>query len=51
MITVSEVNAIADASRHCTQRGCEKCAARARWWRRKGWRTHKNPARRRTGRK
>lgn len=45
MITTStsKILAITYAARHCTQYGCQKCAARARWNRRKGWRSRKNP--------
>ena len=48
MITTStsEPLAITYAARHCTQYGCKKCAARARWNRRKGWRTSSSLARR-----
>ncbi len=31
--------------RHCTDPYCAKCIARARWYRRKGWRSGKNSAR------
>ena len=37
--------------RHCTEYGCEKCAARVRWNRRKKWQSRKSPSRRATGRK
>lgn len=30
---------------HCTEQECQKCSARARWTRRKGWRTSKSPIR------
>lgn len=51
MIYTREILAITYAKRHCTEYGCRKCAARARWKRRKKWRSHKNPASRRMGRK
>jgi hypothetical protein len=50
-VTTSEILAITYAQRHCTEYGCRKCAARARWNRRKGWRARKSPARRSTRRK
>jgi hypothetical protein len=31
--------------RHCPNARCHKCRARARWYRRKAWRTHKSPIR------
>lgn len=42
--------------RHCTCRSetgkrCGKCRARGLWYRRKSWRTRKDPDRRRTGKK
>ncbi len=37
--------------RHCTDPYCAKCIARARWHRRKGWRTRKTPVRKNTRRK
>ena len=49
--TTSEILAIAYTKRHCTEYGCQKCAARARWNRRKGWHTRKNPTHRNTKRK
>ena len=51
MSRAAEIIAVAYAARHCTEYGCRKCAARARWNRRKRWQSHKNPARRNTGRK
>jgi hypothetical protein len=51
VIISSEILAVAYLVRHCGKRGCGKCIARARWHRRKKWRTIKNPARRATGRK
>lgn len=35
----------------CANPQCPKCRARGRWYRRRAWRTHKNPNRRKTGRK
>jgi hypothetical protein len=37
--------------RHCTKRGCGKCAARRYWLRRKAWRSRKSPTRPVTGKK
>ena len=51
MIYTSEILAITNAKRHCAEYGCRKCAARARWRRRKQWRCRKNPYRRAAGRK
>ena len=51
MIYLSEILAITQAKRHCTEYGCRKCAARARWRRRKQWRSRKSPNRRPAGRK
>jgi hypothetical protein len=50
-MSTPETPAITYAVRHCTEYGCEKCAARARWQRRKGWCSRKNSIRRSTGRK
>jgi hypothetical protein len=47
----SEIIAVAYAVRHCTEYGCLKCAARARWSRRKKWQSRKSQTRRLTGRK
>lgn len=30
---------------HCTEPECQKCGARVRWIRRKGWRTSRSPIR------
>jgi hypothetical protein len=51
VITTSENLALTYATRHCTEYGCQKCAARARWTRRKGWRSGKKTTRRRNRRK
>ena len=51
MILPAEIIAITRAGRHCTEHGCRKCIARARWRRRKQWRTRKKPTHRKTGRK
>jgi hypothetical protein len=51
MSRVTEVIAATYVARHCTEYGCRKCIARARWNRRKGWQTRKSPIRRKTGRK
>lgn len=49
--TTSEILALSYVTRHCAEYGCEKCAARARWSRRKAGRSRKNPNRRNSGRK
>jgi hypothetical protein len=36
---------------HCTDPACQKCGARFRWLRRKGWRTAKTTVRKNNGRK
>jgi hypothetical protein len=51
MSRTAEIIAAAIIARHCTEYGCAKCTARARWNRRKKWQSRKNPARRQTGRK
>jgi hypothetical protein len=33
------------ARSHCADPTCQKCSARVRWLRRKGWRNGKTPAR------
>lgn len=43
--------AISVTGRHCTNYQCRKCIARAKWYRRKAWRSSKNPNRRKFGRK
>jgi hypothetical protein len=50
--TASEILVFAYAAPHCTEHDCRKCAARARWNRRKGRRhSRKNPTHRRIVRK
>lgn len=51
MSWVTDIIAATYLARHCTRYGCQKCAARARWSRRKKWQSRKNPVRRNTGRK
>jgi hypothetical protein len=51
MIPSSEILATIYVTRHCTQYGCRKCIAQARWNRRKKWHTRKNTTRRDTARK
>jgi hypothetical protein len=49
---VTDITAAVEiVSHHCTEYGCRKCTARARWSRRKKWQTRKSPVRRVTGRK
>jgi hypothetical protein len=38
-------------TRHCMDPKCRKCRARARWQRRKAWRSRKAPIRPKNGRK
>lgn len=51
MSRATEIAPATHAIRHCAEYGCRKCAARARWSRRKGWHTRKTTARRTSGRK
>ena len=51
MSRVSDNIAVTYAVRHCTEYGCRKCIACARWRRRKKWHSRKSPIRRATGRK
>jgi len=51
MSRTAEIIAVTYIVRHCTEYGCRKCAARARWDRRKKWQSKKTPGRRATGRK
>jgi hypothetical protein len=51
MSRVTDIIAATQIARHCTEYGCRKCTARARWNRRKKWQSRKNPVRRATGRK
>lgn len=37
--------------RHCSDQQCRKCRDRARWNRRKAWRSRKDPIRQKNGRK
>jgi hypothetical protein len=39
------------AQRNESSRRCRKCSARARWYRRKAWRTRKTPVSYSTGKK
>jgi len=39
------------AQRNESGKRCRKCSARSRWYRRKAWRSRKNPVRYRTGKK
>jgi hypothetical protein len=38
----AEIITVTFLARHCTEYGCEKCAARSRWNRRKGLRSGKS---------
>jgi hypothetical protein len=46
VITTCDILALTHAVPHCTEHDCPKCASRARWNRRKGPRSRKNPIRR-----
>ena len=37
-----EIITLMSVARHCTEYGCEKCAARSQWNRRKGWQSEKS---------
>jgi hypothetical protein len=51
MIPPNEILATIYVTRHCTEYGCRKCIARARWNRRKKRHTRKRAARHTHGRK
>jgi hypothetical protein len=51
MSRASETTAATSIAHHCTEYGCRKCIARARWSRRKKWQSRKSPNRSKTGRK
>lgn len=51
MTRITDIAAAVYIARHCTDPRCRKCAARARWQRRKGWAAGKTPNRKNTGRK
>lgn len=51
MSRATDIIATAYAVRHCTEYGCGKCAARARWNRRKRQKARKNTSRRANERK
>jgi hypothetical protein len=51
MTRISDLSAVANSARHCTESGCKKCRARFRWTRRKAWRSRKSVNRRMRGRK
>jgi hypothetical protein len=49
---VTDLTAIEYVARgHCADPTCQKCSARLRWLRRKGWRTGKTTSRKNTERK
>jgi hypothetical protein len=46
MSRITDLMAIEYIARsHCADPTCQKCSARARWLRRKGWRTNKTSTR------
>lgn len=51
MIRLPEELTFPVTGRHCTNYQCRKCIARAKWYRRKAWRSGKNQHRRKSGRK
>jgi len=51
MSQITDVSAVIVLARHCNELNCPKCRARARWARRKAWRSRKSPTRRDRGRK
>ncbi len=51
MSRATDLTAAVSAARHCADICCRKCRARARWNRRRAWRTRTSTARRKTGRK
>ena len=50
-IAYSDLLSAETIARHCTDPQCRKCRARARWNRRKAWRSRKEPIRRKNERK
>lgn len=51
MSRATDIIVTAYAVRHCNEYGCQKCAAQARWDRRKKRNSRKAASRRSTGRK
>jgi hypothetical protein len=51
MSRATDLTFAVSATRHCPDPRCRKCRARGRWYRRRAWRTRKNPNRRHHGRK
>ena len=52
MSRITDLSAVVVISaRHCNEIDCKKCRARARWIRRKAWRSRKSPVRRNRDRK
>ena len=51
MSRMSDLIAVAEIARHCTDPRCRKCHARSHWYRRKAWRTGKTPSRKSNRRK
>jgi hypothetical protein len=48
---IRELPCTCGASRNTGSTRCGKCLARARWYRRKAWRSYPDPAIKRTGKK
>ena len=51
MSRITDLSAVVISARHCNEIDCKKCRARARWIRRKAWRSRKSPVRRNRDRK
>jgi hypothetical protein len=51
MSRITDLVSAAHSGRHCHDINCRKCRARARWTRRKAWRSRKSPNRRSHGQK
>jgi hypothetical protein len=51
MSRATDLAAVVVSVRHCHQLDCAKCRSRARWMRRKSWRSRKSPNRRNRDRK
>jgi hypothetical protein len=50
-VVLTEYRCPCGARRNESSKRCRKCSARARWYRRKAWRGHKNASPPRTGKK
>ncbi len=50
-LAITEYRCPCGARRDKSATRCRKCSARARWYRRRAWRSSKSPVRYRTGKK